>query len=411
MASGDPTRMTSATFTFVARGPRGRRVTGAIKASSRRVAWLALVRRGLDPIEVERRHSLWDRMNAPRVTKVDLLHLTRQLAAFARAGVPVIEGVDGMAEGHENKTLGRALEEIGDALREGEPLSEAIEPHDKIFPLYYRAAVRAAEQTGALGLTLDRLGDYLERDMENRRKVRSAFAYPSVILVVAVAVVVLLATVVMPRFEQLFASLGGDLPLPTRILLVGTDLIATWWPVMLAAIVVSVLAIQAFARTPTGQQFRDRLLMAIPGIGALLHTSHVERFLRSLGSMLAGGVPMLDALRIATEGTRNAVFRSKIADVRRRVLEGEGVAQPLAETGLFPSPAVRMIRVGERTATLDQQLIVTADFYDKELDYRLKRFTSMIEPAVMIVAGGIVGFIAVALVSAMYGTVGAGGLP
>jgi len=410
MAVGDPTRSTSAAFVFVARGPRGRRVTGTIKAVSRRAAWVSLVRRGLDPIEVSRRHSLWDRMNSPKVTRTDLLHLTRQIAAFSRAGVPIIEAVDGMAEGHENRTLGRALEEISSALREGESLSVALSAHEKIFPVFYRAAVRAAEQTGYLDVTLDRLADYLERDLDNRRKVRSAFAYPSVILFVAIGVVILLATVVMPRFEQLFVSIGGELPLATRILIVGTNFIGTWWPVLIALLIGSVLGIQAFAQTPKGQLFRDRLILATPGIGALFHTSLVERFLRSMGSMLAGGVPMLDALRIATEGTNNAVFRSKVASVRQRVLEGEGIAQPLADTGLFPLPAIRMIRVGERTATLDTQLVVTADFYDKELDYRLKRFTSMIEPGVMILAGLLVGFIAIALVSAMYSTVGAGGI-
>ncbi len=402
MTKRTTTRGETITYRFVARGPGGRRVRGTLRTASRREAWVRLVERGLVPVDIRPR-SLFRRLVGGRVRQRDLLHTTRQLAVFIRAGVPVVEAIEALTEDQEHRGLVDTLDDVAVALREGEALSDALLGHPRTFPVFYQSAVLAAERTGRLDVALDRIAEYLARDEANRRRLLSAFAYPGVILTLAVAVVIVLSTVVIPQFRGIFDALGTDLPFATWLLLAVTGLVADWWYVVLAVVVAATVALAAAARTTRGRLLRDRVLLGIPSLGGLLRTTLLERFCRSLGSMVQGGVPLPDALRVAVAGTNNAVFDRAIDDVRRRLLDGEGLSGPLSDTGLMPSPALRMIRAGERTATLDRQLLVTADYYDRELEYRLDRFTTVFEPMVLLFAGLVVGFVAVALVSAIYG--------
>jgi len=212
-----------------------------------------------------------------------------------------------------------------------------------------------------------------------------------------------MAGYVLPKFKDFFASLDARLPLSTRILLGVTDFITGWWWAILATIALIVAALAAILSTEGGRYRKDRFLLAVPVLGSTIKFTLVERFCRILSSMVGAGVSLPEALRVATAALRNKVFIRALSDVGEAVLEGEGLSRPLAGTKLFPATAARMMRVGEETGTLETQLEVTAKYYERELDYKLKKLTALFEPAVIIAMGGFVGFVAIALVQAMYG--------
>jgi len=388
----------------VAVGPDGLRATGVAKAASREAAELALYERELREIRVtEKKGFLRAEVSAPRVKREEVMHLSRQLGAFVRAGLPLIDAVRTLGEEAKNTSVRRMMTEVEDGLRRGEKLSDCLDRHPKIFPEYYRGILRSAELTGQLDTVLDQLAKYLERDLEARRKIKAAMIYPAMIMGMSLVTVVVLATFVLPRFKVFFASLHATLPLPTRMLLAMTDFFTQWWWAVLAGLVTAAVAVFAGLRTEPGRYVRDRLFLATPVLGDTIQFALVERFCRILSSMVSAGVSLPEALRVATESLRNLVFIRSLSQVGEAMLEGEGLAQPLAGTGLFPTTAAQMMRVGEETGTLDTQLEVTARYYEGELDYKIKKLTSLFEPAVIIVMGLVVGFVAVALVSAMYG--------
>jgi type IV pilus assembly protein PilC len=288
-------------------------------------------------------------------------------------------------------------------LRSGERFSDCLDRHPKVFPDFYRGIVRSAELTGELDVVLSRLAVYIERDLEARRKIQSATIYPAVILVMSVITVIVLSSFVLPKFKVFFESLDAKLPLPTRMLLAVTDFLTSWWWILAAGVGFVVLVIIVLLRTDKGLYGKDRLLLATPVLGTTIQYALVERFCRILASMVTAGVALPEALRVATDALRNRVYIRALSSVSEAMLEGQGIATPLAKTEMFPATAVQMLRVGEETGTLDAQLEVTAQYYETELDYKIKKLTALFEPAVIIVMGLLVGFVAVALVSAMYG--------
>lgn len=341
-----------------------------------------------------------------RVKREEIMHFSRQLGAFIQAGLPLVEAVRVLGEEASNKVLRQMMGEIEEGLRRGERLSDCLDRYPKVFPAFYRGILRSAELTGRLDGMLGQLARYLERDLDARRRIKSALVYPAAIAVMSLFTIVVLAVFVLPRFKVFFASLHSQLPLPTRILLGITDFFAEWWWAVGVGLLGAVLIVSLVLRTENGRYARDRLLISVPLMGDAVRFALVERFCRVLSSMAGAGVSLPEALRVATESVRNLVFMRNLNKVGEAMLRGEGLAQPLAATGLFPATAARMIRVGEETGTLDHQLEVISKFYESELDYKLKRLTSLFEPAVIIIMGAIVGFVAVALISAMYGVFG-----
>ena len=338
-----------------------------------------------------------------KVKRDELMHLSRQLGAFVRAGLPLIEAVRILGQEAKNRTVRTAMVDIEEGLRGGERLSDCLDRHPRVFPEYYRGIMRSAELTGNLDVVLEQLAKYLERDLEARRKVSAALIYPTVIAAMSLVTVVVLAAFVLPKFKVFFADLHAKLPLPTRMLLAITDFFTAWWWAVLAGIIVVSLIGYLVGRTDGGKYARDRLLLRLPVVGDTIRTALVERFCRVLSSMAGAGVPLPDALRVATQSLRNRVFIRSLGNVGEAMLRGEGLARPLSTSKLFPATAARMIRVGEETGTLDAQLDVTAHYYEGELDHKLKKLTAFFEPAVIILMGGVVGFVAIAMVSAMYG--------
>jgi type IV pilus assembly protein PilC len=391
-------------YAYVATETDGRVATGRAKAADREAAETMLHGRGLLEVRLtEKKGLLQTEIMAKRVKREEIMHLSRQLGAFVHAGLPLVDAVHTLGGESANSSIRTMMAEVEDRLRAGDTLSNCFDAHPKIFPAYYRGILRSAELTGQLDTVLEQLAKYLERDEEARRKVKSAMIYPSIIMGMSAITVIVLSVFVLPKFKVFFTGLHAQLPLPTRMLLATTDFLGQWWPVLLTAVLTICLTLFIAVRTPAGRYARDRLLLAVPVVGDTVQYALVERFCRILASMVGAGVPLHQALEVSIESLHNTVFTRALAKVADAMLEGEGLATPLVRTRLFPPTAAQMMRVGEDTGTLDTQLNVTAHYYEGELDYKIKKLTSLVEPVVIIAMGLIVGFVAVALVSAMYG--------
>jgi type IV pilus assembly protein PilC len=391
-------------FAYVALAPDGAEARGVHDAPTLAAARMALVQQQLRVTKIEPKKTLGQfELTQSRIKAANLMHLSRQLSAFLRAGIPILDAIRTIGEENDNAAVRRVLAAVGEDLRSGLTLSEAVDKHPSDFPDWYRGILRSAELTGKLDTVLDQLSAYIERDVEARRKVKTAMTYPAIVFAMSIGTIVVLSVFVLPKFESFFASLDAELPLPTRMLLGTTRFLGTWWWLIVTALAVLVLAGLLALRTDSGRYGWHRIELRIPVVGEAVRYSKIERFTRLLASMVNAGVPLPVAMEVATSSLNNLVFERTLAGVRDAMLRGEGLAQPISATRLFPGIASQMIRVGEDTGTLDTQLEVAATFYERELDYKVAKVTSIIEPVVITVMGAIVGFVAVALVSAMYG--------
>jgi type IV pilus assembly protein PilC len=393
-----------AKFKFTAISPDGSTVAGVEEAVTASLARRALVERDLAPVQLtEKKSILKFEITREKVPRRELMHFSRQLAVFMKAGIPVLEALEVLSGEVGSKVFQRILAEMSDALRSGETFASAAEAHPEAFPPYYLGILRSAELTGNLDTVLEQLSDYIERDTEARRKITSALIYPVIVLVLSIVAVVVITAFVLPRFKVFFTSLHATLPLPTRALINVANVFVNDWFAFVGAILIVVFIAILGAVTVRGREIRDQVMLRIPVLGDVIKTAILERFCRILCSMVGAGVPLPEALQVTGNATTNAVFRRGIVTAREAMLRGEGLAAPLAQTELFPTAARRMFLVGESTGTLDDQLDTAAKYFDRELDYKLKHFTSLFEPAVILFVGVIVGFVAIALVSAMYG--------
>jgi type IV pilus assembly protein PilC len=394
-------------FAYAAIDPTGTAVEGVTKADTIGSARAMLVEQNLFPTKIEETKGMLDfELTKEKVKKKELMHFTRQLAVFVKAGIPITDALETIGDETEDVALRRALSNLIDDLRNGGLLSAAASAHPEVFPDYYVGILESAELTGQLDTALESLAEYLEREIDTRSKVVSALSYPMVVMVMAFGTVLLLAGYVLPQFVPLFEELGADLPLPTRMMLFFSRFFTDLWFIT-AGFFGLILAILIFlAKNESGKLIRQRLVLKLPIISGIVDYAILERFCRILGAMVRAGVPLPEGLKTTTDATSNIVYRERLVIAREQMLEGRGFSGPLIETELFPGAAKQMFKVGEETGTLDTQLETAAIYFDRELESRIKKFTTMFEPIMIIFVGVIVGFVALALVSAMYGVLG-----
>jgi type IV pilus assembly protein PilC len=391
-------------FAYSAIDPAGAQVDGYTKADTIGTARSILIDQNLFPVKIEESRGMLDfELTKEKVKKKSLMHFTRQLAVFVKAGIPITEALTTIADEASDTALRRALSQMIEDLRNGGLLSQAAAQHPQVFPNYYIGILQSAELTGRLDESLDSLARYLEREIDTRSKVVSALSYPGVVMVLAFFTVLILAGYVLPQFKPLFEELGADLPLPTRMMLFVSRFFTDLWYVTAIFALCVVAGFTYLMSNPKGREIKDRLMLKIPVIKGIVEYAILERFCRILGTMLRAGVAVPSAMQTTTEATSNIVFREQLEVARTQMLEGSGFTQPLIETQLFPGAARQMFKVGEETGTLDEQLDVAALYFDRELESRIKRFTTMFEPIMIVFVGLVVGFVAIALVSAMYG--------
>lgn len=393
-----------AKFQFSALSADGRTVDGTEVAETIGEVHRALAARHLVPIKVRPSRSLLQyEITRKKVPPRDLMHFSRQLSVFFKAGIPVLEALEVISSEMANKTFKDALEDMIEGLRGGATVSAAAAVHPEAFPPYYLGILRSAEVSGNLDVVLDQLADYIERDLDTRQKVTAALLYPAIVMSLAVVTIGVLTVFVLPRFQTFFDDFGAKLPLPTRILVAVSRFSSSWGLLVVGVGIVVMTGLWMAGRTGSGRDTRDKVLLKTPILGKLISQVIVERFCRIFGSMLVAGVSVPEALAVTAEAVNNRVYRAGIGEAREAMMRGDGLAGPLTATGLFPSSATQMFRVGEDTGTFDKQLATAATYLDRELDYSIKRVTSFFEPAVILFIGVVVGFVAVALVSAMYG--------
>ena len=393
-----------ARYSFKAIDQYGKSVSGVLAAPSVGAAHLMVVARGLQPVSVEEKTSVLQyEVTKKKVPREEVMHFSRQLGVFVKAGIPILDSLEIIEGETTNKLFKKVLADMVESLAAGDTFALAAEAHPEAFPPYYVGMLSSAELSGNLDTVLSQLSDYMERDADARSKVTAAMIYPSIVLGMSLVTVVVLGVFVMPRFKTFFQSLHASLPLPTRMLISATNFVEANWYIIFGVIFAIVLAIAVTFRSKKGRARIDSFVLQIPVIGDLIEHVLVERICRVLASMLQAGVALPEAMTVTSESVSNAVYKRGLDTIRDEMLEGRGLAEPVASSQLFPSAARQMMRVGEETGTLDEQLTVAAQYYARELDARIKKFTSLFEPAIIIVMGVIVGFVAVALISAMYG--------
>jgi type IV pilus assembly protein PilC len=391
-------------FRYQAVTEDGRKTSGVATATSIKTAMAGLVEQGFDVKQLrERRNVLQFEITKKKLKQDELMHFSRQLSAFVRAGIPLIEALEVIEEETDDKVLREVLIGVRDSLIVGETFSDALRPYESLFPKFYVDMVSAAELTGSLDDVLAELAGYIKRDLEARNKIKSALVYPLIILVMAIATVTVLATFVLPRFKTFFEGFDATLPLPTRMLIGFTDFITADWLYIIVGLALLIAIPMMLVRTSRGRRSKDKLLLRLPVIGQIILFAIIERFCRLLATMMRAGVPLPEAMGVLGDSTKNVIFKEGLDDVHDAMMRGEGLAQPMGATGLFPGAVIQMVKVGENTGTLNEQLTVGSDYYGEELEYKMERLTSLFEPAVIIFMGVAVGFVAVALISAMYG--------
>jgi type IV pilus assembly protein PilC len=398
------TKQALSKFRYSALDGSGKTVSGVEVASSSGAAHLALVQRGFQPLEVSEKKKIGSiEVTKKKVPRKEIMHFSRQMGVFMKAGIPIMEALEVIEIETTEKLMKKVINEMVDALRAGDTFAAAASSHPEAFPNFYVGILESAELTGNLDTVLDQLADYIERDVEARSTLTSALIYPAVVFCMSIGVVIVLATFVMPRFVVFFNSLHAKLPLPTRMLLSASNAFSTYWYAILAVVIAVTVGFVSMRRSDKGKALLDSVILKLPVLGLLVQAAVLERVCRVLSSMLKAGVDLPQAMAVTAEASNNAVYRNGLGHIREQMMEGQGLAGPLAETKIFPGAAKQMFRVGEETGTLDVQLETAAAYYHRELEVRVKHFTSLFEPAVIIFMGVVVGFVAVALISAMYG--------
>lgn len=392
------------------------RTTGEIQAVSEKEARSMLKQQDLFVLEIKEIKSKKEKGGSglnmeieifeSKVKHDELTLFSRQFATLIDSGVPISRSLHILSMNTENKTLKKVLTTVTEDIEQGQSLSVALSKHKKIFPSLYIDMVAAAEIGGALPEVLDRLATYMEKDKSVRGKVKSAFTYPTIVMLVAIIAVIVILSVVIPKFIPLFEDLGAELPLPTRMLIGASTFLQSYWYVALIAVGLFGLGVFLYSKTKVGRKHIDWLKLHIPIIGVVVRKSSIARFARTLETLQRSGVPLMESLEIVGKTSGNVHIEKALQYALESLGEGQGISKPLAITNIFPPLVTQMMEIGEETGELEKMLSKIADFYEEEVDVAVKNLTSMIEPVITVFLGVVVGFIAIAVIMPMYEMMG-----
>lgn len=336
-------------------------------------------------------------MFQPKVTGKDVVIFTRQLSTMIDAGLPLVQSLEILAGQQENPTFKRILTEIKVDVETGMTFADAMKKHPKVFDNLYSNMIDAGEVGGILDTILNRLATFMEKSMALKKKIKGAMTYPAICLSIALVITAVILVFVVPVFSKMFADFGSALPVPTQIVVNASEFAKSNFFLIAGALVFVVVAIKKIYNTEKGRKKMDIMLLKAPVFGPLIRKVAVAKFTRTLGTMLQSGVPILESLNVVGKTAGNKVIEQAVFRVADSITEGRSIAEPLEETGVFPSMVVQMINVGESTGALDTMLEKIADFYDEEVDQAVENMTAMIEPFMMVFLGGLIGGLVIAM--------------
>jgi type IV pilus assembly protein PilC len=346
---------------------------------------------------------------AKKIQTKDLVVFTRQFATMIDSGLPLVQCLDILSGQQENKTFKEILTKVKESVESGSTFADALGKHPKAFDQLYVNLVAAGEVGGILDTILNRLAAYIEKSMKLTKQVKGAMVYPITIMTIAVVVVGVILVFVIPTFAKMFTEFGGELPLPTRIVIAISNFLTKYILVIIASGFGIKYAFSKYYQTAKGRKVIDRFALNAPIVGPLVRKVSVAKFTRTLGTMISSGVPIMDGLEIVAKTAGNKIVEEAIYKVRQSISEGKTIAEPLAECGVFPAMVVQMISVGEATGAMDTMLNKIADFYDDEVDDAVGAMTSMMEPLLMVFLGTTVGGLVVAMYLPIFKLAGAVG--
>ena len=384
-----------AVFSYSAKMQDGRTINGSIEAPTQEAVLQTLHHQGLVVMTVKLKKTAW--AIGARVKVEDLAIFARQMATLVDAGIPIVGGLEAVAEQLENPALRRVVTNVYEGVEGGMSLTAAIAKQSAVFSPLFVSMVKAGEASGHLAEILERLATYLEKSAALQHKVKSACIYPAIVITMALLITTMLILKVIPIFKDMFSTLGAELPLPTRILIAVSDYAQI---LFLPAVGFGILGIFLFRRllkTPQGRLWFDRLMLKLMIVGPIIRKVAIAKFSRTFSTLVKSGVQILAALEIVAETAGNRVVAEAVLKVRASIREGENIAGPLALSGVFPPMVVRMIAVGEQTGRLDDMLTKIAEFYEEQVDTAISGLTSAIEPLIIAVLGVVVGGIVISI--------------
>ncbi len=399
-------------FEYTGKTASGQITKGEIEAPNINQATMMLRRQQINPTSITEKKAgkLSLEVKLPGMGGIktkELVVFTRQFATMIDAGLPLVQCLDILAGQQQNKEFKKVLLDVKSSVEEGSTLADALRKHPKVFDELFVNLVAAGEVGGILDTILNRLSTFMEKAEKLKGKIKGALTYPAVVIVIAILVVSGLLIWVVPIFEDMFSSFGKALPGPTQAVVNMSNFLRTYWYIIFGGLAVTMVGLVQFYRTQRGRRIMDAMFLRMPVIGDLLRKTAVARFTRTLGTMLSSGVPILEALEIVAKTAGNVVVEEAVMKARASISEGKTLAEPLAQTKVFPPMVTQMITVGESTGALDTMLSKIADFYEDEVDAAVEALTSLIEPVLMAFLGVVVGGLVIALYLPIFQLAGA----
>lgn len=346
----------------------------------------------------------------PKVSSKEFLLFNQELAALLKAGLPVLQSLDVLTERRENPKFGAALTDIRERVKSGEALSEAFAAQGDMFPGLYSATLASGERSGELPTVLRRYIAYAQNLLAVKKKVVSALVYPAILLVLMIGLIALMMFFIIPKFKEFLQDFGTEMPLPTVILLGAAQFCQDHWLAILAVVLGGMIAVSTWRKTPGGRLYLDRLILRLPLVGNVIHDYAQNRFTRTLATLQSGGIPLVTSLEISARVVGNRFFEDRLRTVAGKVREGQSLWESLDETALASDIAIEMIKVGESTGSLIEMLNDVSDFVDQEIDHKLQRLVSLIEPLMLIFMAFVVGGMLLAIYYPMIQVYGEAGV-
>src|SRR5512132_592592 len=386
------------TYAYKVRDRGGNLISGTLVADNEALVLQRLREQGLTPLEVGRQgRGLNVDLTKKKVKLKELSVFSRQFATMINSGLPILRALSILADQTSNGELARVLNECRLDIEQGSSLSAAIQKHPKVFNNLFVSMVKSGETGGSLDSVLLRLADMIENEVKLRGKIKSAMTYPIAVVALVSLILSGMLLFVVPQFKSIYAQLGGSLPLPTRVLLMVSDVFKKFWYIVLIGLFVGRFFFRRWKATPAGRESVDAFKLRVPIFGTLFQKTALARFAGTLSMLLRSGVPILQALDIVSETVNNKVIARAVVDVQGSVREGESIARPLSKHAVFPPMVVQMLAVGEETGAVDTMVDKVSDFYNSEVEAAVDSLTSLIEPVLIAIIGGAVGASVIAL--------------